>query len=209
MRLAEQSCEEFVAALASKAPVPGGGSASALVAALGAALGSMVGNLTLGKKKYAAVQAEIAALLEKARAVQAELLALAQRDAEAFEPLSRAYGLPQETDQQKKHKTEVLEQALWEASAVPLLIMEQCAAALELHARFAQKGSALALSDAGAGAAICQGALKSAALNVFINVKAMLDRPRAEELKNQAHRLLEETNRRAEAVYQDVLGRLL
>lgn len=208
MRLTEQSCEDFVAALASKAPVPGGGSASALVAAVGMALGAMVGNLTLGKKKYAAVQGEIEAMLTRAKTIQDDLLALAQRDAEAFQPLARVYGLPAETEEQKEHKSRVMEAALREASAAPLLIMEKCAAALELHALFARKGSVLALSDAGAGAAICQGALKAAALNIFINAKAMLDRPHAEALKNKANRLLEENNRRAEAIYQEVRERL-
>ena len=85
-------CNEFVEVLASKAPVPGGGGASALVGAIGTALGNMVGSLTVGKKKYAEVEAEMYELKAKCDKLQAELLQLIERDAEVFEPLSKAYG---------------------------------------------------------------------------------------------------------------------
>ena len=101
MEFTKGTCEEFVEVLASKAPVPGGGGASALVGAIGTALGNMVGSLTLGKKKYADVQDDIIALKAKADALQAELLGLVQKDAEMFEPLSKAYGLPKETEEEK------------------------------------------------------------------------------------------------------------
>ena len=101
MDFIKNSCEEFVEVLASKEPVPGGGGASALVGAIGMALGNMVGSLTLGKKKYADVQDEIIKLKEQANALQKDLLILVNRDAEVFEPLSRAYGLPQDTPERQ------------------------------------------------------------------------------------------------------------
>ena len=101
MNLTAQTCTEFLDALASKAPVPGGGGASALVGAVGVALGNMVGNLTVGKKKYASVEADVIALNQKAGALRRRLADLVAADAEAFEPLSRAYGLPRETEEQR------------------------------------------------------------------------------------------------------------
>ncbi len=99
MGFTKSSCEEFVDVLASKAPVPGGGGASALVGAIGMALGNMVGSLTVGKKKYADVEADIIALKEKATALQGEFLRLVEEDAKAFEPLSKAYGMPRATEE--------------------------------------------------------------------------------------------------------------
>ncbi|NLB29068.1 MAG: cyclodeaminase/cyclohydrolase family protein, partial [Clostridiales bacterium] len=136
------SATEFVSVLSSKAAVPGGGGASALVGAVGMALGTMVGSLTVGKKKYAGVEADIIALMEKATALQNELLRLVDADAEAFEPLSRAYGIPKDDPDREK----VMEDALRTATAVPMDIMRACTRAIDLHVEFAAKGSALAIS---------------------------------------------------------------
>ena len=127
MEMTKLSCEKFLAELASKAPTPGGGGTAALVGAAGVALGNMVGNLTTGKKKYAAVEADIQALNTKADALRKELEALVQADADAFAPLAAAYGLPKDTPEQAAHKAAVLEKALDAACAVPLEIMEKCA----------------------------------------------------------------------------------
>ena len=112
MELTKSSCEDFLESLASKAPAPGGGGAAALVGAAGVALGNMVGSLTVGKKKYAAVEADLRALNARAEALRRRLEALVQADAEAFLPLAAAYGLPKETPEQQAHKAAVLEQAL-------------------------------------------------------------------------------------------------
>ena len=109
MELTKSSCEGFLESLASKAPVPGGGGAAALVGAAGVALGNMVGSLTVGKKKYAAVEADILALNARAKVLRRRLEALVQADAEAFAPLAAAYGLPKETPEQQAHKAAVLE----------------------------------------------------------------------------------------------------
>ncbi|MDR1948478.1 MAG: cyclodeaminase/cyclohydrolase family protein [Spirochaetaceae bacterium] len=207
MDFTKQSCEEFVKALASKEPVPGGGGASALVGALGIALGNMVGNLTAGKKKYAAVEEDMRILMEKAGTLQRELLALVNRDAEAFEPLARAYGLPQETEEEKAQKLRIMEAALEGASAAPLEIMEKCGEAILLCGEFAAKGAAIALSDAGVGAVFCKAALLGASLNVFINTKAMSCRSRAEGINKKARELLNTYIPLADDIYAGLIAR--
>lgn len=201
-------CDEFVTVLASKAPVPGGGGASALVGAVGTALGNMVGSLTVGKKKYAAVEEEMQQLKAKADALQKELLHLVERDAEVFEPLSKAYGMPKETEEEKAEKARVMEAALKEACSVPMEIMEKCCEAIDLLVEFAAKGSVLAISDAGVGAAFCKAALEGASLNVYINTKSMTDREYAESLNKKCDEMLEKYTKIAEDVFQSVLGRL-
>lgn len=208
MEMMEQSCTRFLAELAGKAPVPGGGGASALVGAAGVALGNMVGCLTTGKKKYAAVEADIQTLNAKAEALRRELEALVQADAEAFAPLAAAYGLPKDTPAQAAHKAAVLEAALDTACAVPLEIMQKCAEGIVLVEQYAAKGSVLAVSDAGCAAALCKAALQSASLNVFINTKLMTDRPRADALDAQADALLNEYVPRADAVFASVTNKL-
>ena len=183
-------CDEFVTVLASKAPVPGGGGASALVGAVGTALGNMVGSLTVGKKKYADVEAEMWELKAKCDKLQAELLTLIERDAEVFEPLSKAYGMPRETEEEKAEKARVMEIVLKEACSVPMEIMEKCGEAIDVIVEFAAKGSALAISDAGVGVIFCKAALQGASLNVFINTGALCDREKAQALNEQANACL-------------------
>ena len=208
MEMMEQSCTQFLAELAGKAPVPGGGGAAALVGAAGVALGNMVGCLTTGKKKYAAVEADIQALNARAEALRRELEALVQADAEAFAPLAAAYGLPKDTPAQAAHKAAVLEAALDTACVVPLEIMQKCAEGIVLVEQYAAKGSVLAVSDAGCAAALCKAALQSASLNVFINTKLMTDRPRADALDAQADALLNKYVPRADAVFASVTNKL-
>jgi formiminotetrahydrofolate cyclodeaminase len=203
----EYSCDEFVEALASKAPVPGGGGASALVGALGVALGNMVGSLTVGKPRFADVEANIIALKARADTLQSELLGLIERDAKVFEPLSRAYGLPSGTEGERTHKAEVMEECLREACVVPLEIMEKCCKAIDLHEQFAIKGTPLALSDVGVGVKFAQAALQGASLNVFINTKAMANRLHATEINRRAHALLESHVRRADVIFEGVVSR--
>lgn len=201
------SCEDFVFKLASNTPVPGGGGASALVGAIGMALGDMVGSLTLGKKKYADVQEDIERLKIQAGEIERELLGLIERDAEVFEPLSRAYGLPKETAEEQAYKAQIMEAALKEACSVPLSIMERCCEAIALIDEFAQKGTAIAISDAGCGAACCRAALTSASMNVFINTKAMTDRAYAEEINRKASAMLKAYIPMSDAITTSVLAR--
>ena len=201
-------CNEFVDVLASKAPVPGGGGASALVGAVGTALGNMVGSLTVGKKKYADVEEEMYSLKEKGTKLQEELLRLVERDAEVFEPLSKAYGMPRATEEEKAEKARVMEIVLKDACSVPMEIMEKCCEAIELLEVFAEKGSTLAISDAGVGAAMCKAALLGASLNVYINTKSMKNREYAEELNAKCDAMLEKYPPMADRVFESVLGRL-
>ena len=201
-------CNEFVEVLGSKAPVPGGGGASALVGAVGTALGNMVGALTVGKKKYADVEEEMKELMAKATTLQDELLHLIERDAEVFEPLSKAYGMPRETEEEKAEKARVMEIVLKDACSVPMEIMEKCCEAIDLIVEFAAKGSALAISDAGVGAAFCKAALEGASLNVYINTKYMKNREYAEELNKKCDEMLAVYTVKADEIFQNVLGRL-
>jgi formiminotetrahydrofolate cyclodeaminase len=208
MKITDNSCAEFVRVLATKAPVPGGGGASALCGAIGTALGNMVGSLTVGKKRYAAVEPEIKAMQAKCDALQAELLALVEKDAEAFAPLAAAYGLPKDTPEQAAEKDRVMEAALKAACEVPLAIMQRCCEVVELMEGFAAKGSKIAVSDAGVGAALCRAALEGASLNVFINTKAMKDRAAAAAFDAKANALLGEFVPRAQATFDAVSAQL-
>ena len=208
MGFTQNTCEEFVEVLASKAPVPGGGGASALVGAVGMALGNMVGSLTVGKKKYADVEADIIALKEKATALHADVLRLVEKDAEVFEPLAKAYGMPRETEEEKAEKARVMAIVLKDACSVPMEIMEKCCEAIDVIEEFAAKGSALAISDAGVGVAFCKGALLGASLNVFINTKSMADKEYAAELNAKADNMIEVYGKKADEIFEKVTARL-
>ncbi|NLT14918.1 MAG: cyclodeaminase/cyclohydrolase family protein [Clostridiales bacterium] len=204
MSFVKVSSAEFVSVLASKAPVPGGGGASALVGAIGTALGNMVGSLTVGKKKYADVEAEIIALQAKATELQNELLYLVDQDAVVFEPLSKAYGIPKEDP----NRESIMEAALKDACSVPMDIMRTCAKSIDVIAEFAAKGSALAISDAGVGVAFAKAALMGASLNVFINTKSMTDKAYASEIEAEADELLGKYCALADKIYESVISRL-
>lgn len=204
---AQRSCEEFVEVLASAAPVPGGGGGSALVGALGIALGNMVGSLTVGKPKFADVEEDIIALKAQADALQRKLIDFIAADAVAFEPLSKAYGMPRETEAEKAHKAEVMEECLHGACAVPMAIMEACCEAIDVHEQFALKGTPIAISDVGVGVKLCQAALQGASLNVFINTMSMKDRDYAAAIELKANKMLEDYVAKSEAIFQDVAAR--
>ena len=200
MDFTQKSCREFVEVLASNAPVPGGGGAAALVGAIGTALGNMVGSLTVGKKKYAAVEAEIIALKEKCDGLQKDLLDQVPADAVGFEPLAKAYGIPKDNPDRDK----ILEDATIVACAVPMKIMELCCEAIEAIFVFAEKGSRLAVSDAGCGAVCCKAALQSASLNVFINTKSLKNRELAEEMNAKANGMLDKYCAMADEIFAGV-----
>ena len=199
----DRSCREFVAALASNAPTPGGGGAAALVGAVGTALGNMVGALTVGKKRYAGVEEEIRALMAECDSLQSALLDQVAADAECFAPLARAYSIPKDDPGREA----ALEEATLNACTAPLEIMRLCARAIECAAQFAEKGSRLALSDAGCAAILCKAALQAASLNVFINTGALRDRTAADELNARANGYLAACER-ADAVFAQVRAAL-
>ena len=199
---------EFVEKLGSGSPTPGGGGASALVGALGIALGNMVAHLTIGRKKYAAVELDMLELKAHASNLQAQLLTLIERDAEVFEPLARAYSLPKDTEEEKKEKDRVMEKALNQACRIPMEIMETVCESLELVKEAASKGTVAAVSDAGDAAVFCKAALQGASLNVFINTRSMKDRNTAEEYNRRADELLEKYCPVADEIFESVKNRL-
>ncbi len=202
-KLTEQSCIEFGAALASKAPVPGGGGASALVGALGAALCSMVANYTVGKKKYAAVEEDVKAILAEAEELRGKLMDLVEEDAAAFEPLSRAYAIPKDDP----GRGEVMERCLRRAAQPPMELLKLSCRAIELHRELLDKGSVMILSDVGTGVIFCWSALYGAWLNLKVNTKPMADRSYAEEMNAQADGLVDKYWKIADQVYEEVMKR--
>ena len=200
MDMTLETCRKFVEVLASNAPAPGGGGAAALVGAIGTALGNMVGSLTVGKKKYAGVEAEIVALKERCDALQTELLDQVEADDKGFVPLAKAYGIPKDDP----NRAAILEEATITACAVPLHIMELCCQAIECIDVFAAKGSRLAVSDAGCGAVCCKAALQAASLNVFINTKSLQNREAAEEMNAKANEMLDKYCAMADRIFRDV-----
>lgn len=195
--------------LASKAPVPGGGGASALAGALGAALGQMVANLTVGKKRYADVEDEMQQSLFALNILQMELLALADRDAQVFAPLAAAYGMPTETQQQKEEKERVMEVCLSDASLVPLQIMEKASAILDILELLEKKGSRMAVSDVGVAVQFARTALLGAVMNVYINTRSMKNREKAAELNERAEALVTVGTEQADRIYSNVQKKLV
>ena len=204
MELLNSTITDFSASLASKAPVPGGGGASALVGAVGIALGDMVGEFTVGKKRYADVEEEIKTLMEKAQDLRVRLLECIEKDAAAFEPLSRAYALPKDAPDRES----VMEECLRAAAAPPMEILELCVKAIELLKEFGKKGSVIVLSDAACGAAFCRSAMQGAAVNIRINTKSMRDREYAEAMNARTAELLAKYVPLAEEIYNNVTERI-
>lgn len=199
-KLTDKSLAAFADELAAKKPVPGGGGAAAAAGALGAALCIMVGNYTVGKKKYAAYEADVLRIMEEADQLQKELIRLVDADAEAFTPLSQAYAIPKEDPK----RAEVLEAATIGACRAPLEMMRCSARAIDLLEEMLEKGSVMLVSDVGCGALLCRAAMECAAMNVYINTKTMQDRSLAEEMEQEAEQLIFEYREKASAIAYSV-----
>ena len=204
----EQKTTDFLEVLSSAAPVPGGGGASAAVGAFASALGIMVANLTIGKKKYADVEAEIIERKERLLVLQKKLIELTDKDAEAFEPLSKAYGLPKETKEQIEEKERVMEKALYEASIVPLEIMKTVSEVMDELKALGEKGSRIAISDVGVAVLFARAALEGASLNIYINTRLMKDREQAERLNRESDHMITEVRKLQEEIYAGVLEKI-
>lgn len=203
--MTDMNMNEFLNVLSSKEPVPGGGGACGYVAAVGMSLGNMVLALTTGKKKYAEYQDEIEKLIVRANDLTKELAECMDKDAKAFKPLSEAYGLLKDTDEQLKHREDVMERALIAASEAPLSMMEVIVEAIGLIDRISVIGSRLAISDAGVGVQMCKAALNGASLNVYINTKLMKDTDVADDMNTRADELIIKGNQMADEVYDRVM----
>ncbi len=198
MDMREMKISEFLDKLKSKDAVPGGGGASALAAAIGSSLGTMVGSLTVGKKKYADVEEDIKALMAEMSELSDKLAACVNKDAELFEPLSKAYGIPKEDPD----RDTILEKCLKDAASAPFEIIELSCRAIELLEEFYAKGSSLMISDAVTGAVLVKGAMLGAAVNVRVNTRLMKDRAYAEELDRKVEAMIGEYSARADRVFE-------
>ena len=202
--LAEQDIQSFCTALISKSPVPGGGGASALAGALAACLGGMAVQLTRGKKKFIPVDEMLKAQLESLEESRQTLLHCMDEDAAAFEPLSKAYGMPAETEQQKEKKQAVLETCLCRAAQPPMKILQtgaEVAASLQALSGHISK---LVISDLGCAAAMTRACMQCAAMNVWVNAQLMKDRAKAETLYAESRDVLERGTAQCETLIQKV-----
>ena len=180
--LRELSVNQFVEETASKASVPGGGSVSAMVGALGAALMEMVANLTIGKEKYAGVQEEMQALAAEGAALHEELLA-------GFNGYMRALKLPKETEEEKKIRTAALQQGLKEATEAPLAIAESAAKIFPMAEAVVKRGNKGAVSDGLIAAMLARTAVVGALFNVKINLASIKDESYVSELEKRVEKL--------------------
>ena len=199
---------EFLEKLGSKDAVPGGGGAAALTASLGINLCKMAANLTVGKKKYANVEERMYEIIAECDKLSEEFVAFIQKDADGFLPLSKAYGLPTDTEEEKKFKEETLERELVNAAKVPFEIMEACLRGINLSAEVAEKGSRLVVSDAACAVNTLNSALKCASLNVYINTKYMKDKEKAVQMNLKADGIIEAGGEIATKIFGDVVDSL-
>jgi formiminotetrahydrofolate cyclodeaminase len=203
-QLTALSCRGFARELASKTSVPGGGGAAALAGALGTALCSMVGEFTLGKKKYASVEEDIKALLSRADTLRERLMDLVELDAALFAPLAAAYAIPKDAP----GREETLESATKQACTAPYEMVKCCGEAVELLEEMLEKGSVMLLSDVGCGALLAKAAMECAAMNVYINTKSLRDRPYAGHLETEMEEILHTQGQKADRIARTVLSRV-
>jgi len=195
----DESLTGFLDALASERPTPGGGGAAAVIGATGAALVSMVCNLTAGKSAYADVEPEVRALLEDAEELRRRLLRLADEDVAAFQGVMASYRLPRASDEEKQARGAAIQEALRRATETPLACAEACSRLLRLSYAIAQKGNRNVISDAGVAALAVAAALRSAALNVYVNTGAIRDA----DFVEAAHRRLQEALSGSDELLED------
>lgn len=206
--ITDRTIGEFLDALASSAPTPGGGSAGALVGALGAALLAMVGNLTAGKKGYETVEGEMRRLVAESDRLRGALARLADEDVRVFGEVMAAYRMPRDSAGERAARKAAVQAALRSATEAPLALARICAEVIELAAAAAEEGNANVVSDAGAGVVAAHAALRTAALNVYVNAGSIEDRAFAEEALAELERLLAAGAERTEAVFARVRERL-
>ena len=206
--LKDSSIEQFLGELASSAATPGGGSAAAIIGAQGAALVSMVCNLTIGKKKYADVEAEMKDILARSEDLRVRLTGMIQDDVRAFDAVMGAYGMAKESDADKAKRDEAIQSALKEATDVPLRCCRLAREVIDLALAASEKGNLNVISDAGVGVLAAYAALRSAALNVFINVKMIADKSFVDAKLKELDGLLAGAEEATEKAYGIVKGKV-
>ena len=207
-QIKDKSVQVFLDELASKQATPGGGSAAAVMGAQGAALVAMVCNLTIGKPKYAEVDADMRALLAEAEVLRQTLIGMIKADVDVFDKLMACYALPKASEDEKTFRGAQIQQVLREATDVPLACAKACAQAIALSRVAAEKGSLAVISDAGVAVMTAYSGLKSAALNVHINAAGLKDRDFAEARLAELDRLMSGIDGEVEAIYQLVKQKL-
>lgn len=185
MAYTDNTCKEFVQAVATSDPIPGGGSVAALVGALGASLSTMVASLTLNSRKYIAVEAEMEKNIQEIRKIQEELVGLVQKDIDNFEPLAKLYKMKSDDPEEKKRIREAKQKALYEACLVPMEIIKKCGRAIELSQEFAVKGNKVVIADSGSSAVLCKAAMQAASFNIYINTNMMKDKELAHKINGE------------------------
>jgi formiminotetrahydrofolate cyclodeaminase len=205
MNLSQLSCEDFAEELASKKSVPGGGGAAALAGALGVALNSMVANFSKGKKKFIEFEAQHEQILKEGERLRAELLSAIQKDADNFEPLSRAYVMPSSTAEEKANKEKVMQQCLKAANSTPMETLNLVYEGILLHEKLADISSKTIISDIGVGVQLLKAALNSAYVNVLININSITDKDYVDKNKKEAEKLLKDGNQKSTEIYEKVL----
>lgn len=204
----DRSLQQFLDDLASKAPTPGGGSVAALVGAQAAGLVAMCCHLTIGKPRYADHEAELRGVLAEADRRRAELCDLVAADVAAYEALSAAYRLPKASTAEAEAREAAIQEALVAATDTPLRIAEAAAAVADLTPTIVAKGSPVAVSDAGMAALLAAAALRSAALNVLINLRATTDPARVTAARRRLDSALSTRLTRADSLYHEVVARI-
>jgi len=206
--LIDKKVSNFLDELASNSPTPGGGSVAALAGALGAALISMVGNLTIGKKRYKDVEEDIKKIISSSEKLRYELSQLMEEDVKAFNNFMATYKMPKETEDEKKIRTEKIQESLIEAAKVPLKVAYKCLEVLSLSREVAEKGNINVISDAGVAALMAEAALESAILNVKINLKMIKDEKVRTELSASIKEILLKENGQKKEVLEIVESKM-
>lgn len=202
-----QVTPDFLEALAQATPAPGGGSAAAYSGAAAAALVAMVARLTIGKKKYAGVEAQMRELLDQAEKQRAELTGAIQRDASAFEAVIAAYRLPKDSSEEQDERNRTIEQATWDAIAVPLEVARKAVQVWELALQVSREGNVNAICDAGTAAALARAALTGASLNVRVNINSLKDRSKVQGLVDELRYLENQAARLEREIGEVLMGR--
>ncbi len=205
MKLVEMTVSQFADVMASDAPAPGGGSASALNGAIGAGLAAMVCALTVGKKKYVEFEDLAKETEGKALALKDKFVAIIDTDTEAFNAVSAVFTMPKDTDEQKAARKAAMLEALKGCTVSPYQMMELAAEALELVSSLVGKSNATAASDLGCAALNLKSAIQGAWLNVCININGMADQAFADEYRAKGQALLDKALPMADAAYQAIL----
>jgi len=207
-KIKDTAVEPFLDALASQGATPGGGSAAAIIGAMGAALVSMVCNLTIGKKKYADVEGEMKEVLGKAEVLRHKLTGMIEDDVKAFDTVMAAYGMAKETDADKAARDSAIQAALKQATEIPMRCCHAAREVIDLAAIASEKGNLNVISDAGVAVLAAYAALRSAALNVFTNARMITDKTYAEAKLKELNELLAGAEGATEKAYGVVKGKL-